>query len=137
MVRIVIAYVSTALIFLTLDFAWLTQVGPVLYNPILGPLLAANPRMGAAVAFYAIYIAGLLYFAVLPGLAGGGWKSAALKGGIFGLCAYATFDLTNQAMLIIWSTKITLADMAWGTFVSAAGSAGGCLVTGKLGKAAA
>ncbi len=135
MTRIIIAYFATAIIFLTLDFTWLTQVGPLLYNPVLKDILAPEPRMGAAVAFYIIYIAGLLYFAVLPALAKGAWKDAALKGGLFGFCAYATFDLTNQAMLIVWSSKITLADMAWGTFVSAVGSAGGALITGKLSKA--
>ena len=137
MARIIIAYISTAVIFLVFDLTWLTQVGPQLYNPIVGDILAPEPRMGAAVAFYLIYVAGLLYFAVLPALAKGDWKDAAVKGGLLGFVAYATFDLTNQTVLIVWSTKITLADMAWGTFVSAVGSAGGALVTGKLSKAAA
>jgi uncharacterized membrane protein len=137
MTRIIIAYLSTAVVFLAFDVVWLTQVGPLLYQPILGDILAPEPSMKPAVAFYMIYIAGLLYFAVLPGLAGAGWTGAAIKAGIFGFCAYVTFDLTSQAMLVVWSSKITLADMAWGTFVSAAGAAGGTLITGRLTRAAA
>lgn len=137
MARIIIAYVSTLLVFAAVDFVWLTQMGPLLYNPILGPIMAAKPRMDAAVAFYLLYIAGLLYFAVLPGLKIGCWKATALKGALFGLFAYATYDLTNQATLIIWSSKITVADMLWGSFVSAVGSVGGYLVTSKATKSAA
>ena len=33
--------------------------------------------------------------------------------------AYATYDLTNQATLIVWSLKVTLPDLAWGTFLTA------------------
>ncbi len=137
MARIITAYLSTIVIFLAVDFAWLTQVGPLLYNPILGPILAPEPRLDAAVLFYLLYAVGLVYFAVLPGLAAGRWQATAVKGALFGFFAYATYDLTNQATLIIWSSKITVADMLWGGFVSGVGSTGGYLVTSKLFKAAA
>ena len=39
-------------------------------------------------------------------------------GALFGLFAYGTYDLTNQATLRNWTTTLTIADMAWGTLVS-------------------
>jgi len=134
MARIIIAYFATILPFLGLDFIWLTQVGPALYNPILAPILIANPRLGAAAAFYLLYVVGLLYFAVFPGLAARSARMALINGGLFGLFAYATYDLTNQATLEIWSSKITVADMAWGTFVSGVSAAIGCAITRRLSK---
>nr|WP_047167981.1 DUF2177 family protein [Sphingomonas sp. Y57] len=129
MARIIIAYVATLIVFAVVDAIWLTQVGPLLYRPIIGALLAPEPRMAPAIIFYALYIAGLIVFAVHPALVGGGWRTALVKGGLFGFFAYATYDLTNQATLAVWSTRITLADMAWGTFVSAAAATGGFLLT--------
>lgn len=46
--------------------------------------------------------------------------------------AYATYDLTNQATLKNWSTTLTIADLLWGTFVSAAAAIIGYLVTVRL-----
>lgn len=137
MARIIIAYISTLLVFFAVDAVWLTNSADLLYRPILGPILAPEFRLAPAIIFYLLYIAGLLYFAVLPGLRDGLWRTALIKGGLFGFFAYATYDLTNQATLIIWSTKITIADMIWGSFVSGVSAAGGCLITGKLRKAAA
>ncbi len=137
MARIIIAYISTLLVFSAVDAVWLTNSADLLYRPILGPILLPEFRLAPAIIFYLLYIAGLLYFAVLPGLRDGLWRTALIKGGLFGFFAYATYDLTNQATLIIWSTKITVADMIWGTFVSGASAAGGCLITARLSKAAA
>jgi uncharacterized membrane protein len=118
MTRIIIAYVATLIVFAAIDAIWLTQVGPSLYRPIIGAILAPEPRMTPAVIFYLLYIAGIVTFAVGPALAAADWQVALLKGALFGFFAYATYDLTNQATLSIWSTKITLLDMGWGTFVT-------------------
>lgn len=135
MARIVIAYFVTLLVFAIVDAAWLMNAADLLYRPILGPILIPEFRIVPAVIFYILYIAGLIYFAVAPGLADGKWQTALVKGGLFGFFAYATYDLTNQATLIIWSTKITVADMIWGTFVSGVSAAGGCFITSKISKA--
>lgn len=132
MTRIIIAYFATLIVFGIVDYVWLTQVGPSLYQPIIGSILTPEPRMGAAILFYVLYIAGLVYFAVHPAFATGQWQTVLLKGALFGFFAYATYDLTNQATLVVWSTRITVADMAWGAFVSGVGSTGGFLVTRLL-----
>ncbi len=115
----IVAYVSILVAFSVMDGAWLSLVGPSLYKPALGPLLADKVRAAPAIAFYLIYLAGLVYFAVWPAFMGGGWTRAVLNGALFGIVAYATYDLTNQATLRIWSTKVTLCDLGWGAFASA------------------
>lgn len=135
MARIIIAYIVTLLVFAVVDAVWLINSADLLYRPIIGPILVPEFRLAPAILFYLLYIAGLIYFAVAPGLADGRWQTALVKGGLFGFFAYATYDLTNQATLLLWSSKITIADMIWGTFVSGVSSAGGCFLTSKIRKA--
>jgi uncharacterized membrane protein len=48
----------------------------------------------------------------------------------------ATYDLTNQATLRLWSLKITIFDLAWGVTVSAATSPCGYFAARALGRSA-
>jgi uncharacterized membrane protein len=127
LVRALAAYLGAAVAFASLDALWLTTTNATLYRPALGPLLADRPRLVPAVLFYAVYLAGVVLFAVRPGLRDGRWRTAALHGAAFGFIAYATYDLTNQATLKLWSTEITVLDLAWGTFVTAMGASAGYL----------
>jgi uncharacterized membrane protein len=114
----IIAYIVAAIVMGGLDFCWLRTTGDTVYRPVIGSLMADDPDMKAAVAFYVIYLIGVLIFAVRPGLAAGTWQTALMFGALFGFFAYATYDLTNMATLKVWSLKITLMDMAWGTFLT-------------------
>jgi len=49
--RAVVAYLATAAVFLPCDAIWLGTMGPRLYRPALGPLLAAQPDLAAAALF--------------------------------------------------------------------------------------
>lgn len=98
-----------------------------LYKPILGPILAEKPDMKAAVAFYLIYIAGIVLLAISPALKDGGLGRAAMNGAILGFVAYATYDLTNQATLNVWSTRMTVIDIIWGTVLTLSASSIGYL----------
>ncbi len=100
-----------------------------LYRPILKDILVDGFRPAPAIAFYLVYAAGLVYFAVRPGLASESWSRALLNGALFGFFAYATYDLTNQATLRNWTTTLTVADMAWGTILSAVAAAIGVAAT--------
>lgn len=131
MMRLLAAVGGTGVVFLILDGLWLTFVGGKLYRPILGDLLAPDVNWAAAVAFYLIYLGGIIFFAVQPALEQGAWTRAALNGAVLGLVAYATYDLTNQATLRTWSTTITLADIAWGAFVTCTAAIAGYLA-GRL-----
>lgn len=118
MTQFIIAYLIAAIIFGILDFLWLSNMAANLYRPVIGEIMADEFRKGPALAFYVIYLFGIVWFGVKPALASGTWTTALLNGALFGFIAYATFDLTSQAVMKVWSTKITLIDMAWGAFAS-------------------
>jgi uncharacterized membrane protein len=121
----IIAYIASALAMLALDAVWLTQMTPRLYQPRIGELLAAKPSLAPAVAFYLIYVAGIVVLAVLPALREGGWRRLLINAAMLGLVAYAAYDLTNQATMKTWSTTITLVDIAWGVLVTTAAASAG------------
>lgn len=113
---------ATAVVFLALDAIWLGKVARGFYRLSLGPLLAPRFRAGPAIAFYALYVTGLQYFAI-SGAAS--LATAAVDGALFGLFCYATYDLTNWATLRDYPGTLALVDTAWGTTVSAAAAAAG------------
>ncbi|MCO5063501.1 MAG: DUF2177 family protein [Rhizobiaceae bacterium] len=133
MKTIVIAYFAAGVAFLILDAIWLTIMADSLYRPLLGNKLAEGFALAPAAAFYLIYIAGIVYFAILPALQDGGLGRAALNGIVLGFVAYATYDLTNQATLRDWPLAVTLADITWGTFVTAVGASAGFLAASRFG----
>ena len=126
--RWVLTWLGVGGAFGILDALWLTQMFERLYKPALGPLMAPGLRLDAAVAFYLMYVTGLVLLAVRPTvLAGGGVRAAALRGASLGAFAYATYDLTNLATLAGWPVHVSVIDIAWGTFASATSSAAGAL----------
>ena len=68
---------------------------------------------------------GLVVFAVLPALHKHDWRSAAVLGGLLGLVAYGTYNLSNLATLRNWPWELTVIDMAWGTFLSSVTASAG------------
>ena len=115
----IIAYIAAALAFGALDAVYLRWAADNLYRPVIGSILADEFRMGAAIAFYLIYIAGMVWFAVKPGIEAGSVATALLNGALLGGLCYATFDLTSQAVMKVWSTHLSLIDIAWGAFATA------------------
>ena len=125
MIKYVAAYLGAGLTFAAIDFVWLTTMTDRLYRPVLGPIMADKPDMKAAVAFYLISIAGTVFLAIAPALKEGNWTRAALNGAVLGFVAYATYDLTNQATLAVWQTKLTIIDLIWGTTLTMVSATGG------------
>ncbi|MCX9146128.1 DUF2177 family protein [Erythrobacter sp. WG] len=123
MLKWIIAYGIAAVSFLALDMVWLRWASVNLYKPVIGEIMAENFNGGAAVAFYLIYIAGITWFAIRPGLEAGAVQPALLNGILLGALCYATFDLTNQAVMKVWATHISVLDILWGAFVTGAASA--------------
>jgi uncharacterized membrane protein len=131
--RYLLAYLGSGVVMAILDALWLTIAGPRLYRPAIGELLAPRPDMRAAVAFYLIYVAGVVILAVTPALRDASAVKAATSGAVLGLIAYATYDLTNQATLRVWPVHVTLIDMAWGALLTAAASVGGYWLATRFG----
>ena len=115
--QLVIAYLAAALVVGALDALWLGWAGPNIYRPALGDLLAPSFRLAPAGIFYLAYLAGMVWFAIRPGLASG-VGAAALNGALLGALCYATYDFTNQATLARWPTYITVIDVCWGAFAT-------------------
>ncbi|MCB1464833.1 MAG: DUF2177 family protein [Nitratireductor sp.] len=136
MTQYAIAYIATAIVFLALDFVWLTRIARNFYFDRLGDLLLDQPRIGVAAAFYLVYVVGVVVFAVLPALKAESLAHAVLLGALFGLVAYATYDITNFATLKNWPFSVVALDVAWGSFLTAisacAGYAGVRMVVGNL-----
>lgn len=115
-------------IFLAIDMVWLTVIAKELYAQKLGYLMAAKPRLFAALLFYLVFIVGLQFFVVRPALVSGQWLAALLPGLLFGFVTYATYDLTNLATIRDWPVLITVIDLVWGSVVSGLTSLFGFLV---------
>ena len=113
-----VAYVTVLLVFGAIDATWLSTMGPVIYKPALGDILAPSLRAGPAIAFYAMYPIGVVIFAVLPALRTQMPTTAVALAALFGALAYGTYDLTNYATLRNWNLQITLLDIVYGALAS-------------------
>ena len=113
-------YFVTLTAFLAIDAVWLALVARTFYRRYLDWLMAANPNWIAALAFYLLFVVGVLVFVVVPGVEDGSLRRTLLKGALFGLIAYGTYDLTNQATVKNWPLTITAVDLVWGTVLSVA-----------------
>lgn len=120
-----LAYAASLLTFVVLDAAWLMLVGIGQFQAQIGSILNPQPNLMAAAAFYVIYAIGLLLLAVRPALQQRSMGVAATNGGVLGLTAYATFDLTNLAVIKGWTLSLALLDMAWGTALTSIAAVAG------------
>ena len=110
---------------LVIDVIWIVGVVRPMYDRQLGDLLRASPHLGAALAFYLTYAAGIVYFAVLPALASGGVRAALVNGAALGGLAYGTYAFTNYALLEEWTFTLAAADLGWGILLTAVAAACG------------
>jgi len=62
------AYAAVAVLFLAIDAVALKLMLRPLFERHVGGMLLADPRLGVAAGFYALYCVGIVYFAVVPGL---------------------------------------------------------------------
>lgn len=129
MVTHLVAYAATAAVFFAIDFVWLSTVSAGFYRPRLGTLLLEQPNLLIAGLFYLFYVGGIVYFAVAPALAGGGWSKALIAGLVLGFVAYGTYDLTNLSTLRGWSWSVTFVDLAWGTALTGVAGVLGFFIT--------
>ena len=110
-------YLAVFITMFVIDMLWLGVIAKSTYANAMGPLLSPSPNLWAAAAFYLMFPAGLLMFAVLPGETSSVMKVAGM-GALFGFFAYATYDLTNLAVIKNWPVGLTFLDLGWGTLVS-------------------
>jgi len=85
--------------------------------------MADSVNLPAAGLFYLLFVGTLVYFVIEPAVSGGEMQNVVLRGALFGLVTYATYDLTNLATLRDWPVVVTVVDLIWGTVLTAATSA--------------
>jgi len=111
-------YLATLVAFFAIDMIWLGLVARTFYRKHLDFLLAPTPNWIAAIAFYLLFVLGILALVVVPGLEDDSLKTTFLRAALFGLITYATYDLTNLATVKGWPVLVTVVDLAWGTVLS-------------------
>lgn len=121
------AYIATIIVMFILDIIWLSQIAQPLYQAGIGHLMAAEPKLGFAAIFYLVFVFGLIWFGVRPNAQTKSIKTAFIAGATFGFFIYASYDLTNLALLKDWPFKLSLIDMTWGTLLS-----GSCAAVAKF-----
>jgi uncharacterized membrane protein len=134
MLKFIPAYFATIIAMFILDIIWLSQLAQPLYKEGIGHLMADEPKLGFAAIFYLVFVFGLMWFAVRPNAAAKGLKSTFIAGATFGFFIYASYDLTNLALLKDWPLKLSLIDMTWGTLLSGTCAAAGKFVFDKTNK---
>jgi uncharacterized membrane protein len=114
-----LVYGITLIVFFAIDLIWIGLVAKNFYSATIGGLLRDQVNWPAAILFYLIYIGGISLFVLFPALeSGSSVLRVAVMGGLLGLFAYATFDLTALALLKNWSVTVTVVDMIWGTLLT-------------------
>ena len=115
-----------------LDFIWLGFIAKKLYYDEMGSILLEKPNMLPALLFYVVYVVGVVVFVISPALEKGSWQYALGYGALFGLIAYATYDLTNLATLKGFSAKIVVIDLIWGMALTAVVAIGAYAIVKSL-----
>ena len=115
--------VSSAIFMLILDYVWIKLVMGDLYLSYYRSILIVEDgnivvRFSSALLVYLLMVAAVFYFAVLPSKNLSS-KSTLIKGGFVGLYGYGMYDLTNHALIKIWSFKLSVLDVFWGAILCA------------------
>ncbi|MEA3247525.1 MAG: DUF2177 family protein [Gemmatimonadota bacterium] len=107
---------------------WLVVVAKGFYAREMGDLLRPRMQWGPALLFYAVYVAAVVTFVVLPAIERASLARAIAMGAFFGFAAYAAYDLTSLALIRGFTMRVAAVDLAWGAVVTATASASGYLV---------
>jgi uncharacterized membrane protein len=129
---VLLAVLAVSGTMLVLDLTWLGVVAASLYAELLGPLMASPVNITAAACFYAMYVGAVVVHAVLPATS---VSSAAKRGAGLGFVAYATYDLTNWAVIANWPALLVPIDLAWGVLLTTVVAAAGFVAAGPAGHA--
>ncbi len=113
-----VLYVIALGAFLAIDLTWLGFVALGIYTGLMRDILAPQPNWPAALGFYALFVVGLIYFAIGPAVREGSLSTAMLNGALYGLFTYATYDLTNYAVLKGYPAAIVPIDIGWGVVLA-------------------
>lgn len=120
-------------VFFAVDMVWLGLIAKNFYRNQIGFLMRSEINWTAAIAFYLLFVVGLVIFVVTPAMERNSWVHALVFGALFGLITYATYDLSNLATLKDWPLWVSIVDLAWGAALAASVSTVTYLIARKMG----
>lgn len=112
-------YLVILIISIVVDMFWHVFFAPKLFRTQIGHLMANKAKINAAILFYLVNAGAILVFVINPSIEKQDLIYAFRYGGLLGFSMYATYNFTNLALLKDWPIKLTLLDLAWGTFSAA------------------
>lgn len=108
--------------YIGIDMIWLSSTTKALYKPGFGDLMVDNfTTFNMAMGLFSwVFLALGMMYLVKPQITDSRdtW-GIAQKGAIFGLIVYGVYDTTSLATLRGFSGSMAMADLAWGTTLSA------------------
>lgn len=129
----IVLFLSSLLLLLVFDGAWLVLMSKRFYSKSIGHLMTKKPNFIAIILFYATYLIVLNYLILTPAFElKQSYGEVFLRGLLFGLACYGTYDLTNQATLKKWPLKLTIVDIIWGSLLTASVGLGSIIISGQI-----
>ena len=111
-------YLISLSVFFIIDMIWLGFIAKNFYRSQIGFLMKTNINWTAAIIFYLLFIAGLVFFVLAPAIEKRSIFFALTTAAFYGILTYSTYDLTNLATLKDWPLLITIVDIIWGMVLS-------------------
>ena len=130
--RLVILYVSTAIVFFAVDVVMLASYMTPLFREHIGHLMAVPIRSGAAALFYVGYLGAVPYLASWPAVKAGNARRAILPAVVLGLASYGTYEFTSYAIIADWHIQMLISDTIWGGVLTGLSGWAGAAITLKL-----
>ena len=112
------AFLIATVYFIIIDITFINLVIVKIYKSNLPEFVEIGFKAVPAILFYPIFLSGLLYFSILPNKTYT-ISQALISGGMYGLTTYATYALTEFAVMNIFNWNIVVSDVMWGIFLSA------------------
>ncbi len=108
----------TFAVFMGIDLIWLGAIAKNYYSDQMAAVKADSFVWPAAIAFYILFVIGLLYFVLYPALESGSVKDAVIRGALYGFFTYMTYELTAWAVLKDWPAQLVFVDILWGVVLA-------------------
>lgn len=110
-----LVFLFTAAVMSAMDLLWLSVLARSFYDEALGALKRPSVFWPAATMFYIFYVTAIVGLAVWPARS---VKDAAQRGACLGFVCYATYELTNWAVIVGWPAALVPVDLIWGVFLT-------------------
>lgn len=130
---VAILYAVTLVTFLVIDYFGLSYLIKPVFERDIGHLLAEDIRIGPAFAFYAFFVAVVIWFVSWPALQQDKsllWVFA--NAALIGAAGYGTYEFTSLAVMKDWTWQMVITDLTWGICLTGVAATVGVLATRAL-----